>query len=421
MAREKPTLKAHLDPEQGPKRILALDGGGVKGIFTLGVLEKLEAELRRRANDETLVLSDYYDLIGGTSTGAIIASGLALGKTVAELQALYLKLGPDVFGKTVGDGGVFRSKFDAKKLRKALDGVLGKRTLGSRDLRTGFALCAKRIDTGSPWVLTNHPASVYYDIRDPDKDTYIPNKKYLLADIVQASAAAPTFFDEVRIPIHYADDDGGTGTGSKEVGYFVDGAVGANNNPSMQLLMLALVNEYGFKWKSGARNLMITSVGTGMRRPRIEGKEFSGKAPGFRGIHALKAMIYDTQLQGVMLMQSLSDSQYPWVVNTEIGGMRDSQLGADLLIDFQRLDARLEKPKGGRSKREEMFFAEDLLGRTFAERELSEMDELANGGPANMDLLLKLGRAVGARIVSSAYPNPVFDLKPWAQEWVEAQ
>src|SRR5512147_477230 len=74
------TLFEHLSPDTGAKRVLALDGGGVKGILTLGMLKVLEDELRRRAGDAAgFRLSDYYDLIGGTSTGAIIASALALG------------------------------------------------------------------------------------------------------------------------------------------------------------------------------------------------------------------------------------------------------------------------------------------------------------------------------------------------------
>ena len=56
----------------GPKRMLALDGGGIRGALTLGFLERMEGILRRRHLKPDLRLSDYFDLIGGTSTGAII-------------------------------------------------------------------------------------------------------------------------------------------------------------------------------------------------------------------------------------------------------------------------------------------------------------------------------------------------------------
>ncbi|HUO13193.1 MAG TPA: patatin-like phospholipase family protein, partial [Caulobacteraceae bacterium] len=104
-------------PKDGPRRILAIDGGGMRGALAVGLLFELEAALRRKYGDDTLVLADYFDLIGGTSTGAIIAAGLALGRDTAYLRNLYWTLGPRVFG----GGGLPRleliqSKFDPKKL-----------------------------------------------------------------------------------------------------------------------------------------------------------------------------------------------------------------------------------------------------------------------------------------------------------------
>ena len=72
-----------------PKRILALDGGGIRGILTLGYLKHIQTLLRKRHVNEKLVLSDYYDLIGGTSTGAIIATCLVLGYDVDRIIELY--------------------------------------------------------------------------------------------------------------------------------------------------------------------------------------------------------------------------------------------------------------------------------------------------------------------------------------------
>ncbi|MES1203936.1 MAG: patatin-like phospholipase family protein, partial [Pseudomonadota bacterium] len=278
------TLFEHLSPDTGAKRVLALDGGGVKGILTLGMLKPLEAELRRRSGNDELRLCDYYDLIGGTSTGAIIATGLALGLSIDELIDLYMKLGPDVFGKTAGDGVFLQSKFDSNKLRRALSGALSTKTLGSDDLKTGLAIHAKRIDTGSAWVVTNHPLSAFYD--PPSDSTVFPNKRYRLVDLVLASAAAPTFFDEVVIDIEFDEK-----RKPIQKGYFVDGAVSANNNPSLQLFMLALEPGYKFGWKPGADNLMMTSCGTGCRRPRVEGHAFQGLPPGMRGVQALRAMV----------------------------------------------------------------------------------------------------------------------------------
>ena len=92
-----PLTKAqHLDPALSPKRILALDGGGIRGILTLQFLQALETSVRARFSEETR-LCDYFDLIGGTSTGSIIAAGLACGMTVEALQDLYRNIGASVF------------------------------------------------------------------------------------------------------------------------------------------------------------------------------------------------------------------------------------------------------------------------------------------------------------------------------------
>jgi predicted acylesterase/phospholipase RssA len=404
MARQ---LSEHLDPAAGPKRMLALDGGGVKGVLSLGMAKALETELRRRSGDPKLVLADYYDLIGGTSTGAIVATGLALGLTVDAMIDLYMGLGPKVFGRRVGDGNLFRAKYDPKDLRIALEPTLGERTLGSSDLKTGLAIHMKRIDTGSAWVLTNNPNNPYFAREDSEKGT-LPNRFYRLIDLVMASAAAPTFFDEVVIDIAHDEKNRVI-----QKGYFVDGAVGANNNPGLQMLMLALVPGYGFQWASGAENLMMTSVGTGQRRPEIDGKKFRNMMPGFRGIQALRSMIYDTQIQGIMLMQALSAPKRAWPVNSEVGDMKNIVLGQGSLLDYQRIDVMLDvKPKKS-GKHSERTALEALIDRNCTAKELLGLDELANGKPANMSLLLDIGLAAGKRFVDAAYPDPRFNLRGW--------
>lgn len=404
------TLFEHLSPDTGAKRILSLDGGGVKGVLTLGMLKPLEDELRRRAGgDPAFRLSDYYDLIGGTSTGAIIASGLSLGLSIDEMIELYMKLGPDVFGKTAGDGVFLQSKFESKKLRRALQSVLSTKTLGSQDIKTGLAIHAKRIDTGSAWVVTNHPLGVFYD--PPEEGGVFPNKRYRLVDLVLASAAAPTFFDEITIDVEFDEK-----RRPIQKGFFVDGAVSANNNPSLQLFMLALEPSYKFGWKSGADNLMMTSCGTGMRRPTVDGKAFQGLPPGLRGVHALRAMVYDTQVQGVMLMQAFSNPRKPWRINSEIGDMSGVCITGEPLLDYQRMDVLLEvKPRA--KKRTDpvppMTALERMLGRELDAITLEGLDLMDNGKKANMELLLEVGVAAGKTYVDATYPDPKFDLAEW--------
>src|SRR5882724_11140708 len=101
---------------KGPKRMLALDGGGVRGAITVAFLERIEkllveeAERKRLAAERDgrqasdplgakggIVLGDWFDLVGGTSTGAVIAGALALGKTTEQIKDFYLRLAPRVF------------------------------------------------------------------------------------------------------------------------------------------------------------------------------------------------------------------------------------------------------------------------------------------------------------------------------------
>lgn len=401
------TLEQHLDPGLGPKRMLALDGGGVKGILTLGMLEVLEAELARRAGHEHFVLSDYFDLIGGTSTGAIIATALALGMPVRQITDMYLQMGPKVFGKASGDGTLV-DKYDQRALRRALYPVLDKKTLGSRQLKTGLALHCKRIDTGAAWVLTNNPNAKYFD---PPKGTSdaAPNKDYRLLDLVLASAAAPTFFKGVQIHIAYDAKDQPIKTG-----YFVDGALGGFNNPSMQMLLTALVPAYGFAWQPGPDKLMLASIGTGLRRPQFDGRRFAGKISAERGADALKSMIYDTQLQGVQLLQALSEPKKPWEINSEIGGMGGHCITGEPLLNYQRLDIELDsKPKGKAEGQGFQTKIENLLQREIKAKALEKLDQMDHGAPDNMELLLEIGRKAAPSFVQPEWPDPAFDLPEW--------
>jgi len=131
-----------------PKRMLSLDGGGVRGAISIGFLERLETIIEQIEGRPTL-LCDWFDLIGGTSTGAIIVSALALGYRAADVRKFYHALGPRVFRRSFWRVMGLMSKFDRQNLISELGDILGHRMLGSDDIRTGLAIVAKRLDTGS--------------------------------------------------------------------------------------------------------------------------------------------------------------------------------------------------------------------------------------------------------------------------------
>jgi len=147
----KRTLAEHFaDP--GPKRILALDGGGLRGILTLGILKQIEDELRKKhGNDPAFRLCHYFDLIAGTSTGAIIAATLAIGWSVDDITEKYFELGARVFRRSLLRHGLLRAKYDEARLIDELKGVFGAdTTIGSTALDTWLMVVIKRLDSGSP-------------------------------------------------------------------------------------------------------------------------------------------------------------------------------------------------------------------------------------------------------------------------------
>ena len=86
---------------QRPRKLLALDGGGIRGVLTLQVLIRMEELLREKSGQgNDFRLCNFFDYIGGTSTGAIIAAGLARGMSAQELSDFYMKAGPAMFDKS---------------------------------------------------------------------------------------------------------------------------------------------------------------------------------------------------------------------------------------------------------------------------------------------------------------------------------
>ena len=185
-------LFGHLHNNGQPKRILTLDGGGLRGILSVGILQRIEDILKQRHGGGTdFRLSHYFDLIAGTSTGAIIAAALAQGWSVEQVREKYMELGEKVFEKSFFRKGVLRAKYDDDKLIEELKEVFGENTtLSSDQLQTGLMIMTKRLDTGSPWPIGNNPMNKYFTSRPGGT---IGNGDYPLWKVVRASTAAPSY------------------------------------------------------------------------------------------------------------------------------------------------------------------------------------------------------------------------------------
>jgi hypothetical protein len=231
----------------GPKKLLALDGGGIRGVITLEVLHRLESMLAEQlCAGEEFVLGDYFDYIAGTSTGAIIAAGLAKGLRVAHLLDLYVTKGQQMF-----DHASLRQRYHYRysslRLRDLLRGMLGSdTTLGSEDLKTLLLIVVRNATTDSPWPLSNNPNALFNAPSRADNNLTIP-----LWQLVRASTAAPTYFPPEAVLL---GEDGFI---------FVDGAMTMYNNPALQLFLMATLDSYQLCWPATESELLLVSVGTG--------------------------------------------------------------------------------------------------------------------------------------------------------------
>ena len=376
-----PTLARHLKAGDR-KRILSLDGGGVRGMITLGLLERLEEVLAPLSPDPLRFrLSHYFDLIAGTSTGSIIATALAMGMSVAEVKNHYFRLAPEVFKMPRRImPGVRRSKFDATALEHHLKSIFGTMTLASDRLETGLMICCKRIDTGSPWVLTNNPAAKYWE--SPD-GSYKSNRDYEIRTIIRASTAAPYFFEPALIVINEG------GKFPREVGLFVDGAMGGHNTPTVQALLTATLPAYGFSWPLEIDKMLMISLGTGWWRMRRDPAKFMMQPHILKARDVAMGMVQDSSLSALTIMQALSEPRKPWTINSEIGDQAGESLTMGESLVFQRYDASLETDD---VKRALNLGRLDSIG--FSSR-LEGMRQLDNGSGQNLKDLYSIGLEAG--------------------------
>lgn len=378
------TRDEHWAADGTPKRILALDGGGVRGILTIGYLERIEELLRaRHGGSDNFRLSHYFDLIAGTSTGAILAAGLAKGMRVSALRELYEELAGSVFKRNFFRQGVFRAKYSAKKLREYLRDKFNKNTMGSQSIETGLLIVAKRLDTGSNWPMSNNPGNPFF-VAGPD-DSFLSNEDYLLREVIRASTAAPSYFSSEYIEI--------SRDGDRPHGEFVDGGVSPHNNPALLALQLVTVEGFGAKWPLDPDKLLLVSVGTGAAQPGCSKSLFAGQ-------HAVKSLfsLMDDCAESVeTILQWLSDSPTARRIDAAMNDLKPDLLAERPLLQYLRYNVSLES--GWLKKNLNKVMTDHQI------RKLKKMDQLQN-----MPLLSELGVQAASRQINNHHFPPGFDL-----------
>jgi patatin-like phospholipase len=325
------------------KRLLSIDGGGLAGLIPAECLIVMEEQLNQISGRE-LPLGQRFDLIGGTSTGAILAAGLCLGWPAKQLRDFYLQYGGEIFTK-VFLLNQWWHKYSNKPLERRLKEKFGKKTtLGDSALLTNLLVTTKNATQGSTWFFSNNPKGKYF----------ANNKDLPLWQVVRASTAAPTFFPPETIAV----PDGSGKTNKYE---FIDGGVSSYNNPSFQVFLEATEPAYGFGWLTGTDRLLMISLGTGYCPVTIP----EGAAAEYCVLnwakYTVEDLLGDANLQQNVLMHFLGQSPAPTVRTglreMEAAGVQDGApsvaaldrvnllLGTHKQLVYQRITVGLTKQR----------------------------------------------------------------------------
>lgn len=334
------------------KCLLAIDGGGIRGIFSIQLLKKIEKIAEYYSGDPDIRLSTCFDYIGGTSTGGIIAAALSLGMRMDEIEAFYLDQASHMF--TPNSNWIKRvttARYDGAVLQAKLQDVFGATTtLGSPRLKTLLMLVMLNASTSSPWPLSSNPHAVYNDI---DACGAASNLHLPLWQLVRASAAAPFFFLPEAITIENRQY------------LFFDGALTSYNNPAFKLFQMATLPEYRLEWPTGPDKLLLVSIGTGLLSHSIAGTNPAS----VNFLDALPAAVQSLMFSGTteqdLLCRSFAEVRAGAAIDSEVGTMMNATpIGGRALFSYARYNADLSArglAEAGFSRYEKASFAIDSL------------------------------------------------------------
>jgi len=222
-------------------KILAIDGGGIRGIFPAQILKRIKEEL-------AIEFCQKMQIITGTSTGSIIAAGLAIDYPIEKIVELYKTEGHRIFHRNYSEflnkynwKGLFQSKYNNLYLKKILNNVFKDLTLSQT--KTRLMIPASDVSNGSVFIFKSN-----YD------ENFIRDKNTKISEAVLASCSAPTFFNPVKVK-EYLLADGGLWA----------------NNPSL----IALTEAMGRRFKREKSQIRILSLGTGLGKKYYDPTDYN--------------------------------------------------------------------------------------------------------------------------------------------------
>jgi patatin-like phospholipase/acyl hydrolase len=220
-----------------PRRILSIDGGGVRGLIPAIALAALERVTGRPAREA-------FDFVAGTSTGALIAGAVATGIPADRVVSLYLEQAPRLFCRVPLLSTVRRlvagEMYDVRRLHDLIRDALGEVRAADwtlNDVPGDILVTAKGLQDGHQW----------YFVKDRPGTNTARTGDLGLADCLTASAAAPTYFEPWTV------------RGLESAGPMVDGGIGVAGNPVYQACVEAFLYSRGYQ----PQETIIVSLGTG--------------------------------------------------------------------------------------------------------------------------------------------------------------
>jgi uncharacterized protein len=227
-------------------RILSCDGGGIRGVLTAVLLNRLLAAYPPLLQDRPGTIT----MFAGTSTGGILALGLASGMTPAEIRDLYVTNGKLIFDSSwtrdvVEIGGISGSKYDNVNLKQILLETFGAQKL--KDLKPRVLIASFSLDNQADASERTWNPKFFHNFTGADSDG-----EFLAVDVAMSTSAAPTYFPSY--------------------GVYVDGGVIANN-PSMAAIAQALDGRNQADQRTTLDGIKLLSLGTGASLQYIDGQD----------------------------------------------------------------------------------------------------------------------------------------------------
>ena len=190
-------------------KILSIDGGGIKGVYSARILQQFEAELQKRNDDPDIRIVDYFDLVCGTSTGGLIALAISLRTPMEKICRFYEEHGSKIFPSPNSlyrkiKQTIFRGKYSDKYLKSIIEVFFEDHILAD----SNCLLCIPSYD------FTNGTFALFkYDHKEGNLSRH---NRLKYSDVALCTSAAPTYF-----PLAQIKEENNT--------QFVDGGVWANN------------------------------------------------------------------------------------------------------------------------------------------------------------------------------------------------